>query len=497
MKLLALRLCEHDSNFTYFDGTTLRYFKSERTSQIKHHGFSNVWEWRNVVKEIWDLDFEELDEIAIVFDPWVHNLPLDNEDFFPAIEYEFFPAKCKVWRVSHHLAHSLSTWMLTDRDPDVSIVLDGYGDRDRSWTVFKNQQPVAHGSLEVNGSFGTEMAQAGRYLGVKADVDLDLAGKVMGLQSYGTVNEAYLKEIKKYGVESAKDLFSLMSWFNFHGDVLVGNLQALDWIKTCHTQAGSSLLEFFKQYVNKDDLVSFTGGVAQNVIWNTELKSHFKNLVIPPHCADDGLSLGAIEWLRRRHNLPKFTLENFPFIQHDTTPAQEPSLNTIKETAKLLADGKTVAWYQGHGELGPRALGNRSILFNPTIENGRNIVNKIKNRETFRPFGASVLAEHKTELFDIEFDNPYMLFVGNTKASNLNSITHVDGTCRVQTVANDGSHFRLLLEEFYKLTGCPVLLNTSLNVAGRPIAGHPNDAVELYNQTGLDCLVIGDQIIQK
>lgn len=497
MKLLALRLCEHDSNFSYFDGNKLHYYKSERTTQVKHHGFSNIWEWQRVIKSLWNLDYQDLDEIAIVFDPWVHNLPVDNEDFFPAIEYDFIPAKCKVWRVSHHLAHSLSTWMLTDRDPDISFVFDGYGDKDKSWSVIKNGQIISSGSLSVNGSLGTETAHAGRYLGVQADVDLDLAGKVMGLQSYGNFNQDFFNIIKEYDIYSLKEIFNIKHWVNFKKDPLLANLQPLDWINTVHYRAGQALVEFFKEYAGPDDLISYTGGVAQNVIWNTELKKHFKNLVIPPHSADDGLSLGAIEWLRRRHNLPPFTIENFPYVQFDTAPDDEPTLDTIKEVAKILAEGNIVAWYQGNGELGPRALGNRSILMDPRIPNGKEIINRIKNREGFRPFGASVLSEYKSDYFDLDYETPYMLHVTQVKSNALQAITHVDGTCRVQTVKDENPNFRLLLEEFYKLTDCPVLLNTSLNLAGKPIAAFPDNARELFKNSTLDCVVIGNVLYQK
>jgi carbamoyltransferase len=498
MKLLALRLCEHDTNFSYFDGKKLHYYKSERTTQVKHHALNNIWEWRRVIKHVWDLDYRELDEIAVVFDPWAQNLPYEDvETFFPAVEYEFIPADCKVWRVNHHLAHSLSTWMLTDKEPDVSIVLDGYGDRDTAWSVIKNNTVIKTGSFSTTGSFGTETAHAGRYLGVKADVDLDLAGKVMGLQAYGKINYDYLNIINQYNVYSAKDLFGIGNWFEFHKDPLVANLQPLDWIRTVHHRAGQALVEFFKEFAGPDDVVSYTGGVAQNVIWNTELKKHFKNLVIPPHSADDGLSLGAIEWLRQKHNLPPFTIENFPYIQFDIAPGNEPTLETIKQVAALLAGGKTVAWYQGHGEIGPRALGNRSILMDPRIPNGKSLINRIKHREGFRPFGASVLDEYKSNYFDLDHNDPYMLYVAQVKDSSLQAITHIDGTCRVQTVKDENPKFRLLLEEFYKLTGCPILLNTSLNLAGKPIAGFPANAQELFENSALDCLVIGDTITQK
>ena len=155
-----------------------------------------------------------------------------------------------------------------------------------------------------------------------------------------------------------------------------------------------------------------------------------------------------------------------------------------------------IGWYQGHGEIGPRALGNRSILMNPLIPDGKEKINKIKNRENYRPFGASVLAEFKDEYFDLEYENPYMLFVGNSK-NDSNCITHVDGTCRVQTVKDENSSFRLLLEEFYKLTECPILLNTSLNLAGKPIAGYIENAIELFETSEIDILFVGNKIRYK
>jgi len=154
-----------------------------------------------------------------------------------------------------------------------------------------------------------------------------------------------------------------------------------------------------------------------------------------------------------------------------------------------------VAWYQGNGEIGPRALGNRSILMDPRIPNGKDIMNKVKNREYYRPFGASILSEYAKEYFDLDFENPYMLYVGVTQKENLESITHVDGTCRVQTVKT--GHFRKLLEYFYELTGCPVLMNTSLNVSGKPISGHISDAMHEFNSKNIDVLVVGNEIYRK
>ena len=497
MKLLALRVCEHDSNISYFDGSELYYYKSEREYQVKHHAFKNIWEWQDVIKRLWGINASDIDEIAIVFDPWAYNLPIDKETFFPAVEYKYIPAACKVWRLNHHYAHALSSWMLLENEPDVSIVIDGSGDLDKAWSVFKNNSIIKEGSVDKNGSIGQRVGHLGKDLGIEGTHYLDFAGKLMGLQSFGHIDNGYLDFVQQFDTNSINQLYDNNNWTNYKRDYLIANLTSLDMAKTIHTRTGEILVDFFKEFASKDDVIHYAGGVAQNVVWNTELKKHFKNIVIPPHCADDGLSLGAIEWLRRKNNLPKFKLNNFPFIQIDQAPATFPSYETIKKTALLLAEGKTVAWYQGHGEVGPRALGNRSILMNPTIENGKVKINNIKKREQYRPFGASVLSEYKEEYFNFDYENPYMLFTSKLKKKGMDCITHVDGTCRFQTVSNDGSPFRLLLEEFNKLTGCPILLNTSLNLAGKPIAAYTDDAKGLFFNSELDCLVIGDELYEK
>ena len=498
MKLLALRLCAHDSNISYFDGQTLHYYKSERFYQIKHHAYDDIFLWQEEIKKIWNVSLEDIDEIAIVIDSWNYQLPKVTETFFPAIEYNYLLTKCKVWRVNHHFAHSISTWMLHNKEPNVSIVIDGFGDLDKTWSVFKNGRQIDEGNRLQNGSIGIGLIQAGQQLGVTSNHIEDIPGKAMGLQSYGKIDYGFLDYLQTYNIYNNKEVFNSEHWNKYKQDPLLAKLTYLDWIKTIHYKTGQLLVDFFKLFAKEDDIISYTGGVAQNVIWNTELKKHFKNLIIPPHCADEGLSLGAIEWLRRKNNLPKFNLPGFPFLQKDQSPPQPPSIETIKKSAQHLADGKIVAWYQGHGEVGPRALGNRSILMNPTISNGKEKINKIKKREQYRPFGASILEEFKEEYFNFEYNNPYMLYVSKLKEKySMECITHVDGTCRVQTVPSNDTSFRLLLEEFYKLTGCPVLLNTSLNLAGKPIAGYIDNAKELYYNSNLDCLVVGNSLYEK
>lgn len=493
--LLGMRLCEHDTNFALWDGERVRYHKTERTAREKHHAQDNLWEWKRTVRDVFGVDPNQLDEIAIVVDPWRHKLPMDNEQFFPEQPFEYLPTDVPTVRVNHHWAHALSTWPMTEL-PRVNIVFDGFGDYDVAWTVFVDGEIAEQGSVEQDGSIGHLMYWMGTHLGIEADHREDIAGKTMGLLGYGTVDEKYLEYLQRFRVNDLHSLFDLRSWNKHCDSEVLGGLTAINWAATCHERMGEVLEELFSRYVRYDDRVTYTGGVALNVVWNSRLKDSFPQLVIPPHCADEGLSLGALEYLRRKHGLdpfPRWT--QFPYVQTDTAPNSVVSSATVTLAAMALAEGKTVGWYQGNGELGPRALGNRSILMRPDIADGRERINAIKRREGYRPFGASVLSEHADSVFDLLPENPHMLYVGYTKKGvDYPAITHADGTSRVQTVdSTTPTAFSLLLEVFHDITGCPTLLNTSLNLAGEPIAGTPEQALELFNTTDLDVMVIGNE----
>jgi carbamoyltransferase len=480
-KLLAASLTSHDCNVSYFDGNCLHYLKIERYENLKKYSYPNKWQWLQTIKKVWNVEPSDIDEIVL-------HIPKADE------KNTWFLNHPNIHIINHHYCHALSSWMLTEQEPTVHFVIDGLGSN-KTWSVYRDHQLIDSGDL-TSGSIGFAMRDVGYSLGIKAEIPDDVAGKLMGLQSYGTVDHGFLDILKHFDINRVNDIFSKEHWYHYKDDILLGELTSLDWIKTVHKHMETVLLEFFKKYANKDDIISYSGGVAQNVIWNTVLKNYFPNLVIPPHCGDEGLSLGAIEWLRIKNNLPKFKLDNFPYIVADEEP-KVPTFDTIKQAAQLLADGKTIGWYQGHGEIGPRALGNRSILMDPRITDGRRKINTVKNRENYRPFGASILKEHIKQHVDYKFDDTFMLFVTDVTDPMLSAITHTDGTCRLQTVSDSNPVFKTLLEEFYKLTGCPVLLNTSLNTAGKPIAGHKENAKELFYTSGLDCMFIGNEILIK
>lgn len=510
MKLLALSFPRHDGSISYFDGEEVRYIKLERLKQEKRYHYYNRWEWIRDIKQWWGVDISEIDEIVIDFHTenayGIENIPSEikrvlsgevntvklTRDINPFADYFHHD---NMWFIGHHYAHSLSSWMLTDKTSDVDIVIDGIGDF-RTWSVFKNGKLVASGNPN-NGSFGGETAQAGYWLNVKAANGNDVAGKVMGIQSYGNIDEDYLNYLRQFNYDKISEIFSRDHWFNFKTDELLGSLMPINWIRTVHERCGEVLVNLFSDFANPDDLITYSGGVAQNVVWNTVIREKFPNLIIPPHSSDEGLSLGGLEWLRRKNNLPKFSNKNYPYWQSDIAPEETPTEETIKYAAQLLSEGKIIAWYQGHGEVGPRALGNRSILMNPSIENGKYIINTVKNRENYRPFGASILYEYVDDYFDMKYHDPYMLYVSDMKVSGFEAIRHVDNTCRVQTIKDENPCYRQLIQEFYNLTGCPILLNTSLNKAGLPIAGYPEITIDIFNNTPIDVIFMGNRIIHK
>ena len=177
--------------------------------------------------------------------------------------------------------------------------------------------------------------------------------------------------------------------------------------------------------------------------------------------------------------------------------------NICAETARLLSEGNVFGWFQGRSEIGPRALGNRSILADPRTPEMKDKLNKrVKHRQAFRPFAPVVLAERANEVFECDGrDSPFMLLAERVRPEwreRIPAIVHVDGTARVQTLRKDqNERLYQLLKEFDAITGVPVLLNTSFNVKGEPVVETPEDAIECFLSTGIDYLVLHDLLMEK
>lgn len=287
-----------------------------------------------------------------------------------------------------------------------------------------------------------------------------------------------------------------------------------------------------------------SGGVALNCVANGKLlrEKIFEDIWIQPASGDAGSALGAgliahyhvnnsprkntnfAKMQKASYLGPKFTEEEIQiYLDANKIPYEKLSREeTLKKTAKVLSEEKIIGWFQGRMEFGPRALGARSILGDPRSKQMQSIMNlKIKFRESFRPFAPSVLKEDVSKYFDLEGESPYMLIVANIKdsikikmteeqeklfgieklnipRSTLPSITHVDYSARIQTVSKeDHPMYYDLISEFKKLTGVPVLVNTSFNVRGEPIVCTPEDAYRCFMRTNIDFLVLENFILDK
>jgi carbamoyltransferase len=260
------------------------------------------------------------------------------------------------------------------------------------------------------------------------------------------------------------------------------------------------------------------GGVALNCVSNGRIlkEGPFKNIFVQPAAGDAGGALGVAKYIY--HTLlgnardsamshaylgPSFSAEeieaylNGEGVRYRKLERQE----LLREVARLIDEQNVVGWFQGRMEFGPRALGNRSILADARRPENRDRVNlKIKFRESFRPFAPSVLEKNCSEYFDLDCPSPYMLLVGKVREGKrvIPSVTHIDGSARVQTVSRETNPlFYDLIEEFYRLTGVPVIINTSFNVRGEPIVCTPEDAFRCFMRTGMDYLVMDHFLLDK
>ncbi len=257
------------------------------------------------------------------------------------------------------------------------------------------------------------------------------------------------------------------------------------------------------------------GGTALNSVANQRCfaASQFRDLYLFPACGDDGTAIGAalMEWhvMRKQPKLPRTNREAmYSCRSYDGEVAEalrkqgghivvEERPDYVLEAARLIADGKVIGWFQGASEIGPRALGNRSILADARRPHMKDYLNgRIKQREGFRPFAPSILREHAAAWFGIE-SSPFMLRVAPVRNNLVPAVTHVDGTTRFQTVAEaDNPAYHRLIAHVLELTGVPLVLNTSFNGKGEPIVETPQDALECMLSSRLDALVFPGRIVR-
>jgi len=260
----------------------------------------------------------------------------------------------------------------------------------------------------------------------------------------------------------------------------------------------------------KDLPICITGGCGLNILLNTYIKKKFnRDVFVSPDPNDCGVAVGMILHNLKPQKQIDLTYSGLPLLDLDSLPHYVhekyffiPSFFDIDKITTDLNNGKIVGVARGRSEHGPRALGNRSILCNPTIPNMKDILNqKVKHREWYRPFAPVVRLEDVSKYFEWEGESRWMSFCPKVREEwkeKLVAVTHVDGTARIQTVTKEQNEWLYnILTEFEKKSGIGVLLNTSFNIAGKPILSTIKDAFKIFEESEMDCLLVEEQYFKK
>lgn len=442
--------------------------------------------------------------------------------------------KKKIFFVGHHEAHAASSFFVSPFDQAAILSIDrggdflstllavGEGNTIKTLKFMRNPHSV--------GEFYTAITA---YLGFTPNSG---EGKVMGLAPYG--DETYFQEFKKLVSTNGDGGFKLnLEYFPHHyGDTWFSKKfvnefgeprqpespmeRRFENVAAAVQQVTEDMGVYLANHLyelTKQENLCIAGGVGLNSVMNAKilLETPFRRVFIQPACNDAGTSLGCAlyVWHLVFGNERVFEMEH-PFFGPGFDDSQIEQVlkqnnlnyqvveNPARVAAQLIAGGKIVGWFQGRMEMGPRALGGRSILADPRIPEMKDVLNhKVKHREGFRPFAPSVLAEEGADYFEDYVETPFMLKVLPIKEDRkdvIPAVCHVDGTGRLQTVSRERSPlYWELIKEFKQITGVPVVVNTSFNVRGEPIVLSPQDAVNCFLSTQLDCLVIGKYLVDK
>jgi len=470
---------------------------------------------------------------------WLHKRLWVKED----IKKHLGGYKGKIYFPEHHLSHAAYTFFTSPFDEAAILTVDGVGEwTTTSFGYARDTTIKLTNDIEWPHSLGMFYSAFTYFLGFKVN---EGEYKLMGLSSYGKPKYYDLIMEKLIDVKDDGSLRLNMKYFSFTWDKVMvnGKFSELFGIprrtedqktEQIHLDIGASaqlvleevLLKMARHVHEKTGLKNLClgGGVALNGVANYRLlkEGPFEKIHIPPSPGDGGSAIGcaAYAYYSILNNERIIETDNSKMISNTAYLGPQYSNDEIKlflekykipyekyerqellqKTAKLISEQNVVGWYQGRVEWGPRALGNRSILADPRNGKMKDILNeKIKHRESFRPFAPSILEEHTSEYFEIDIPSPYMLLVAKVKKpEKIPAVTHVDGTGRLQTVSRKANPLYYdLINEFYKLTDVPVIINTSMNVKGEPIVNTPEQAFDMLLKTDMDYIVMGDYIVGK
>lgn len=442
--------------------------------------------------------------------------------------------------VDHHESHAVGSFLVCPWEEAALLSLDGWGEWASSWSghAVRGHRVRPLGEAFFPHSIGAFYSAATEFCGFQPKYD---EGKTMGLAPTGDPNRFRDEVDRMIRVEGFAGVRLDLSWFDFPslGGRLCGKrmINAFgssrrpgEAIEDRHRDVAAAFQFVLEERVLQicDRLQEETatrhlvygGGVALNSVANGRIvrETRFEDVFIMPGAGDNGTAIGAAACVHSRltqgdrkpgrlhHSIPflgrSFSADEIEVLLRDAKATYERSENVVEEAAALLAEGLIVGWFQGRMEFGPRSLGGRSILADPTRVDTKGRINaEVKHREAFRPFAPAVTRERAADYFEIDIDVPYMLKVAKVHEpmrAAIPAVVHCDGSARLQTVDSAMSpRFHALLLAFGRRSGHPVLLNTSFNVMGEPIVASPLDALRCFYSTGLDALIIEDFLLRK
>lgn len=428
--------------------------------------------------------------------------------------------KLKIFFFPHHLAHAASAFYCSGFNSSNIITLDGQGEEDSgSIWIANNEKMKKIKTISSNQSLGWVYESVTDLLGFKPHSH---EGKTMGLSAWGKKKLNY----NDYWKITTDGYYLFPDWkqnlYKKFGPKRDKNEELSDThrnlaltVQKFTENAGASLAKWAYSK-NSSPNIALSGGVALNCDMNSTIWQlpFVKQIFIQPASSDAGTAIGAALEISNRLGEPAsfkmthaywgpgFSDNEIETILKEAKLDYSKVDNIDKEVAKLLAKGNIVAWFQGRMEIGPRALGNRSILGHPGLKGMKDKINKeVKHRENWRPFAPSVLDEAGLMYFEKYCTHPFMVLGFNTNKKGLKDLSqtvHVDNTARIQSVVKkDNPLYHSMISEFGKITGIPAVLNTSFNDSEQPLVCTPKEAIKTFFGTGLDCLAIGNFLVKK
>jgi len=452
-------------------------------------------------------------------------------DFFSCLR-KHFNITCEPKPIDHHRAHAFSAFYQSPFDEALVVSFDGGGQKangqDAQFFTIHYMNKNGKDRLIVDNNIHIcSLYNAFPYLtkDIRGNIN-SVPGKAMGMQSYGVVFDKLYERLKPYfygfnwyyTVPDSEDTAYIDNRMIYQivEDIFGVNArkdkldfwQGADLLATVQYLFEEVVIETLKPYVYKYNLpIVMSGGGALNVLTNTRIKNEFKLPVfVPCNPNDTGTAIGGILDIIKPKEQVNLAFSNFDLFDRNDLMANVIKRNGRKvnntELISLIRQGKIIGIVKGRSECGPRALGNRSIICDPSFKNIKDILNqKVKQREWYRPFAPMVLQHEANEYF--VWDNspaPYMSFSAHVRSKyqeQLASVTHVDYSARIQTVNEQDNPWYYELLNQMKETGLPVLLNTSFNIRGAPILNTIEDAFYVLDNTELDYLVVENYIFSK